>query len=312
MRQPKLTLSDLLSLLSVLLFCLVCFLGAYFFTLGNTSQSLIVTLIIAVSLSGTAFGAKILKRTNSKFITCFVFEMIFLVLFTVLFIFFSYRSFPHFFVVSGQRAEIKEKLTISITQAENMFAKYEEYAQNRENLYKDNLRKVVAAKRTNPSDYATFGFVNNSVHDTIQIENKMFTVHSDLFPTNYEEMQKAGSKWLVNAQSTLNSWWAWNFGVVNIVNNMETSSNKWLKTLTELSSIREQGEKAIDFSYSLSFDDVKKHFTTHGEPTMLSIGLAIGAYLIILLTYFVSERSSKSPICKNKRNRNKPDFVIDI
>ena len=298
MNQSKISLADVLTVLTAIAFGFACFLGTNFYTLGNTSQSIILAVIVTMLLSGTALGAKLLKRTSRNFKTCFIWEMILLVLFSGLMAFFSYSPFPHYFIVSGQRIEIQNKLTTSIAQAENMFEEYERYAENRENLYKSKLRSIAAAKSINSSEYDNYGFENNGVADEKQIENKMFIVHADLFPTNYEEMKQVGSDWLADARRTLNNWWAWNFGVVDIVNNVGANSNDWLNRLVELSSIREKGEQADDFAYNLSFDDVKKYFATLGSPTPLSIGLAVFAYLLMLLSWIKTHRHTRFPGCK--------------
>lgn len=292
MNQSKFSLADVITLLSAFAFGFVCFLGTNFYTLGNTSQSITLAVVIAVLLGGTALGTKLLKRTNHNFKTCFIWEMVLLFLFTGLLAFFSYSPFPHYFVVSGQRVEIQSKLTTSITQAENMFAKYEQYAENREYLYLNTLRRVVAAQNTNPSEFSKCGFENNGVPFDKQIENKMFTVHADLFPTNYEEMKQVASTWLSNARNIVENWKP--IGIVDVVNDVEQNSNDWLNTLIRLSSIRGKVEQTEDFAYNLSFDDVKKHFTTLGKPTHLSIGLAVLAYLLMLLSWFVTKRDSRS------------------
>ena len=310
MNQFKISLADMLMLLTAVVFGFTCFLGIHFLTLGNTSQSIIVAVIITLLLGGFALGTIGLKRTKRNFRTCFVWEIILLVLFTVLTVFFSYSPFPHYFAVSGQRPAIKSKLTASITQAEDMFAEYERYAENREKLYRAKLRSVVRAKDSRPDEYAGYDFKNNDIPDEKQIENKMFTLHADLFPTNYEAVKQTASSRLTEDRRTLNNWWAWNFGVVNVVNNIESDSNDWLNELAALSSVREKGERTNDFDYKLSFGDVKKHFETPGKPAPLSIGLAVGAYLLMVLSYLISERSTKSPICKPKIDVN-PGIDID-
>ena len=318
MNQSKFSLADLLMLSGAFAFGFVCFLGTNFFTLGNSTQSIILAVIIAGLLIGTAFGAKLLKRTSGNFKTCFVWEMILLVLFTGLTAFFSYSPFPHYFVVSGQRTEIQNKLIASITQAENMFAEYERYAEKRENLYKSKLRSVAAGKSINPREYTEYGFENNGVADSKQIENKMFTVHADLFPTNFEEMKKVGSDWLADARNTVThwSWIRYNIGIVSVVNEVEKNSKDWLNTLTELSGVREKSEQAENFAYNLSFDDVIKHFITLGKPTWGSIGLAVAAYLLMLLSWIATKRHTKFPGLKvifrtgNKKENSKRTIII--
>jgi energy-coupling factor transporter transmembrane protein EcfT len=305
MNQSKFSLADVLTLLTALAFGFVCYLGANFYTLGNISQSIILAVVITVLLCGTMLGAKLLKRTGRNFKTCFVWEIILLVL-SGLTTFFACSPFLHYFSVSGQKMEIRSKLTASITQAENMFTEYERYAKNRENLYESKLRSVAAAKNTRPKEFDEYGFINNISVDK-QIENKMFTIHAHLFPSNYEEMEQTGSAWLVNARNIVNSWnWT---GIVGVVNEVEKNSNNWLNTLVELSTIPEKGEQAEDFAYDLSFDDVKNHFTTLGKPTLLSIGLAIVVYLLMLLSYLISERSTKTTI--GTTNSKGGEFYID-
>ena len=315
MNQSKFSLADVLTVLAAIVFGFVSFLGANFLNINNdkvwgmshTAGCVAMAIFIAVLLFGTACGAKVLKRTTRNFKTCFVWEVILLVLFVLFAVFFASKSspFPHYFAVTEQKAEINSKLQTSIVQAENMFAAYETYADNRENLYKNKLRGVVAAKNINPTEYAEYGFEHNSVSDASQIETKMFTVHADLFPTNYSEtianngIKEVATSWLQDAKNTTNSWKP--IGIVSVVNDIEKNSNEWLTTLVSLSQIREQGEQATDFEYLLSFDDAKMHFTKLGTPTGLAIGLAVLAYVLMLLPWIFSRRSSKKHE-KNKAN----------
>jgi len=298
MNQSKFSLADLLTLLAAIAFGFECFLGTNFYTLGNSAQSIILAVIITVVLSGTALSAKLLKRTSGNFKTCFVWERILLFLFTGLLLFFAYSPFPHYFVVSRQKAEIQDKLSLNITQAENMFSNYEHYAETRENLYKSKLRSVVASKNINPSEYTEYGFANNGISDDKQIDNKIFTVHADLFPTNYSDpnnkngIKEVAITWLSDAKNKIAGWKP--IGIVGVVNEVEQNSNEWLNKLVELSAVREKGEQAEDFEYPLSFENVKNYFSTLGRPMPLSIGLAVVAYLLMLLSYLISKRSTKT------------------
>jgi hypothetical protein len=299
MNQSKFTLADVLTLLTALVFGFVCFLGANFYTLGNITQSIVLAVIITVLLWATAFGAKLLKRTKGNFKTSFVWEIILLVVFTGLLVFFAFSPFPHYFNVSANKAEIKSNLMTSITLAENMFTEYESYAENRKYLYENKLKSVVNAKNINPGEFKKYGFEeDNGVSNEKEIENKMFTVHAVLFPSNYSDtvanngIKEAAAEWLAHAKSTVNSWNP--IGTVNIVNDVEKYSTKWLNELIELSKQRQQGEQAEDFAYNLSFDDTKMYFTTPGKPTGISVGLAVVAWGLMLLSWLVTKRDSRS------------------
>lgn len=311
MNQSNFSLADVLSVLAALSFGFVCFLGANFLNINNdrvwgmshTTGCLAIAVSIAMLLFGTAYGAKLLKHTSRNFKTCFVWEVVLLLLFLLFAVFFATRTspFPHFFTVTAQKSEINSKLKTSITQAENMFAAYESYANNRKNIYKQKLQSVATAKRINPREYAQYGFEGTSgVSDALQIDTKMFTVHADLFPTNYSDtvthngVKEVASKWLQDARNTTNGWKP--IGIVGVVNDIEKNSNEWLSTLVTLSQVREHGEKTDDFSNNtFSFENVKTHFTKLDRPTPLSIGLALLAYVLMLLSWFVTKRSTRFP-----------------
>jgi len=313
MNYSKFSIADVLTVLTALFFGFCCFLGSYFYTLGNTRQSILLSVIITLLLGGTALGAKLLKRTSRNFKSCFIWEMILLVLFTGLTILFAYSPFSHYFTVSAQKVEIKSKLTTSITQAENMFNDYEQYASNRETLYYNNLRSIAIAKGIKSKEYSDCGFVKNGISDDIQIENMMFTIHADLFPTNYSNtinnngIKEVATNWLSDAKNKISGWKP--IGIVHVMNEVEKSSNRWHNILIQLSTIRENCERTEDFSYKLTFDDINKYFTTLGKPNTLSISLALVAYLLMLLSYLITKRSTKTPIGKTK---NKGDFDIDF
>lgn len=298
MKQSKFSLADVITVLTALAFGYVCFLGMNFYTMGNTSQSITLSVVITLLLSGTAFGAKLFKRADRKLKTNFILEMLMLTLFTGLMIFFAYSPFPHYFVVSEKKEEITNKLVASISQAENMFAEYEYYAENRMDLYESKLKSVAASKVISLSEYSNYGFVSGSVSDKKQLENKMFTIHAELFPSNYSDttnqngIKETAMDWLAKAKRTTVSWKP--IGIVEVVNDVEQNSQNWLNQLVALSQVRQAGEKTTDFEHSLLFDDVKDYFTILGAPTPFSIGLAMAAYVLMLFSWFRTERSPKA------------------
>jgi hypothetical protein len=280
--------------------------------LGDTYASIAWAAFITLSLASTAFIAKLLKRTNGNFKTNFILEIFVLILFTFLTVYFSYSLFPHYFNVSSKKTDIQNKLQASITQAENMFAEYEQYVQTRENMYKGNLQRAVFAKNAVPTDYAKYGFVNGEASDDVQIDNKMFTLNTLLFPPNYSDstskkgIKEVATAWLKKAKIITSNWSP--VSIVSVINDVENNSINWRTQLINLSKERGLGENYIDFSQKLSFDDVKKYFTTKDKPTMLTITLAIVAYLLMLLSYMISRRSSKTTFGVNKQ---KGEYDID-
>lgn len=291
MNQSKFSLADLITLLAAFAFGFICFLGANFYTLGDTKQSIVLAVIISVSLSITALGAKWLKRTKSNFKTCFIFEIVLLVFFTTLTAYFTYSPFSHYFVVSEQKTKIQSDLNASITQAKNMFSEYKSYANDRETQYETKLKSVVKTKTVDQNTYDAFGFLKNGVSNQQQIEDKMFMMHSDLFPSNFDNMKKDAIDWLDHSKGSVNNWRP--IGVVDVVKNVEQNSKDWLKELVQLSEIQEFREEREKFEYPMPISNVKKYFTSLGKPTALSVGLAFVTYLLMLYSWFITKRDRK-------------------
>jgi hypothetical protein len=298
MNQSKISLADVLTILTSLGFGYMCFLGTNFYTLGNVTISITVALIISLLLFSTVFTAKLLKRTSVNFKTRFILEIVLLFVFTVFFVFFTYGPFAHYFTVTANKSVIVSKIQTRITQAENMFPAYESYAENRKNLYNSKLNTVVSAKGINPSEYKKYDFVEGTP-DATQLNKKMLNISANLFPTNYSDLEtKKGIKevatnWLLDAKKTTVSWKP--IGITNVVLDIETNSNVWLSTLVEISKIREKGEQTEEFSYTLTFDDIKQYFTTVEKPSVTTLLLALLMWVLMMLSWFVTPRHTRFP-----------------
>ena len=308
MSQSKFSLADVLTVLAALGFGFVCFLSANFYTLGDTKYSVIAASVVAVLLGGLAMCVKLLKRTGGNFKICYIWEMSLLGLFVALALVCLFTVFPHYFSVIAKNSAFQTEIMKNITQAKTMFAEYEKYAKHREHLYRTKLQSVAAARDANPGEYAEYDFTVD-VAAAKQIENKMFTVHADLFPSNYIEMKQVDSIWLAKSQKITESLIFNPIGIVGVVNKIEENTKEWTANLKELSTKRAKNEEAEDFSFTLSFGDIKQYFTTLERPPLLSVALALAAYAMMLLSWFVTKRSTKSTIGAEKR---KGEFDINL
>jgi len=297
-----------LAVLGTLGFGFFCFLSLNFLTLGDTTTSIIWAVLISFVLGGLAFGVKLLKRTSRNFKTYIIWEWVLLFLFLVV-AFISIFPFSHYFAVSAQKEEIQNKVVSNITQAEGLFDAYESYSNNRLNIYKSRLGSIVSAKRVNPQEYKSFGFVDGT-DDNTQIENKMFTLKAQLYPSNYSQMKQIDSTWLSDSKSKVTSWSP--TGIVKVVNMLKIEISSWSKQLKSYSSFRAKGETATDFDFLLSFDDVSKKFNQSTNPTPISVAIAIGLYVLLLLSYFITKRHTKNPYSLFGKRTVKKDVNVDV
>jgi hypothetical protein len=303
MKQSKLPLKDVLTILTALGFGFFCFLGTNFYTLGNVTKSITVAIIITILLFSTAFTAKLLKGTSVNFKPRFIWEVILLVVFTLLFVFFTYMPFSHFFTVLANQSVIEIKIKTSITQAENMFPAYEVYAEKRKASYYAKLKTVVTASLISPSTYTNYGFKSGIIPDDTQINKKMHNITFHLFPSNYtdpntkEGIKEVANKWLLDAEKATVNWKP--IGITNVVVDIETKSNEWASTLVKISKIREPGEKYMqtkDFDGKLPPpNDIKQHFTTVEKPSVTSLLIALLMWVLMMLSWFVTKRHTRFP-----------------
>lgn len=309
MKASRFSLADLLTLLAALAFGFICFLGLNFVTEGDLLISILIAVGIVLILGGLALMAKLQKTVRKDFKTHIIVEFSLVVVFTILFFGVSYLVFPHFFTVSSKKDQIKESLLSSIGGATKMFDDYETYAKNRESIYEANLNSVVAAKKTRPTDYSDYGFGADGISDNVQIENKLFTLHADLFPTNYSDTvsrrgtKDVATKWLNEQRSTVSQWKP--IGIPIVANELAAKASEWRSELIGYSKIREKGENAQDFSYELSFGDVSPLLTEMESPKSLPIILSVALWALMLFSWLITKRDTRFPGFKRVFGRDK-------
>jgi hypothetical protein len=292
MIQSKFSLADLLTVLGTLIFGFFCFFSFNFLTQGNTSTSLVLASVIALILGGLAFGAKLLKRTSRNFKTSIIGEWILLFFFVLIGII-AIFPFSHYFAVSEKKEEIQQQLISNITQAESMFVNYEKYANDRIDLYNNKLNSIVNAKRVN-NDYSDCKFVIGP-EDNIQIESKVFILKSQLYPSNYQEMKQVDSIWLAEAKDKVSNWSP--TGVVKVMNTVKTETTSWKDQLSNFSHFVAVCENSSihPFDFLPNTLNVNEKFTNLQSPIPLSIGIAFGLYVLMLLSYFITKRHTRYP-----------------
>jgi len=290
-------LGDVTTGLGAIVFAYYSMLGKNYLALGNKFASNVIwMLIIALMLCVFAIAARNLKRTHRDFGYSLVGEIVLLLLFTGLTAYYACTDFSHYFVIRGEREEIRKELIGSIERAERMFSEYELYAENRKELYKRKLESIVDANRRgiNTNKYIECGFKNDE-DDEAQANKKMFAINVDLFPSNYPEMKQGYLDWLSNARNIIEHWKS--LGTVNIVNEVEQKSNALRNELKERSTVRQRCEQANNFDPELTtISGVREKFgeRRHGLDGLSPFsGIAILLYGLMLMPYLFAWRSTK-------------------
>jgi hypothetical protein len=294
LKQIKFSLAVVINLLAALTFGYFCFLGANFYTLGDKGKSIAVAVIITLLLIGTSLGAKLLKQTKRNFKSRFIWEIVLLVLFSVLTASFTYYPFSHYFVVSAQKPTIQKKLSENIAQAQNIYLEYENYVTTRIGIYSSKIDVAILNIDSQPKELEKFGISRSvSVSLPIQKKNQIDKINYILLPQNFNQIKTNDSTWLTNAQNSVVNWEP--ISLVDVINNIENNTANSLNQLVKFSEKKGKNESYPKFSPDKPHpNNVKNYFTTIGRPSPFSIVLAFFSYLLMLLSWFITKRDSRS------------------
>jgi uncharacterized protein (UPF0333 family) len=297
-KPSKFSIADVLTLVGASIFSYYSYQATYFLTLGNFGKSLGLAIFIFIALFITVFGAKWFKLATLNFKNNIIREFICIGLFLVLLTIFTFTSIAHYYTVTDRKTDIQKESIESIIQAENMFTAYEEYAKNRISIYESNLKRIIASKDSNPTEYAAFGFKNNYNDDEEQVNKKLGDIKFDLFPSNYSDSLEKGikdvaTKWFTSSRNQITSWKA--MGVVDVTKEVAKNAEKWKNELVKFSKRREKGETAKDFSYQLEILDISEKFTIKGENSIGKFMISSITLILMLFSYAITKRNTRFP-----------------
>lgn len=302
MDRFKFTLADIIGFITAIVFGVVCYFSCNFLPLGDTNIALTVAIAIALALWLLSFILRLLKeRTSRRFKTGIIAEGLCLFLFAVV-AFFSLIVFSHFFTVYLHKKDISSRMIENIDQAENMFAAYDEYANDRIESYEKDLNTAINGQNANLNGLTKMGFKTDTVSAgpyRAQMKRKMDMIRGTLFPAEYTSLKTSATDWLTRVKKDVELWNP--VRLVNDVNMIDAEIIRWKEELKKYSSVSDkmEGEDVEAFEYAISFDDVTSLFETRSLPPVLGIVLAIVAFLCLLFSYFITRRHPRYPGLKS-------------
>lgn len=294
LKQLKFSLAVVINLLTALTFGYFCFLGTNFYTLGDKGKSITVAVIIILLLIGTSLGAKFLKQTKRNFKSRFIWEIILLILFTGLTAGFTYFPFSHYFVVSAQKPTIQIKLNENISQAKNIYLQYESYVTTRVGIYSSKIDVAILNREGQPKELEKYG-ITTKIDVPIQTQRitQIDKINLLLRPQNFIQIKTNDYTWLTNAQNSVINWEQ--ISLVDVINDIQNNTTNSLNQLISFSEKKGKNESYPKFSPNkLHPNNVTNYFTTISTPSPFSIVLAFLSYLLMLFSWFITKRDSRS------------------
>lgn len=275
----KFSWGHIIAFVALIFISYVSFMGITYLTDGDFLYAGLGVLIINLILIVFFIIPQILKGADEKFSRKIVFERI---LFFAAPIFFIAAMVPyaHFWTVFENRNEIETTFSESIKTTKGMFDSYEVYANNRIKEYD----KKLAQDKT------------NAVHRSNEVEALRLQIIAD----NYNALKESAIKWIDNAFGAT----VWNVFMIGNIKKIEGAIENWNSSLNNFSSKIMSDEPSGVEPFSSSdpsittakgnLNNLRSVYTTMGAPTMLSIGIGLLLYILLLFPYIIQSRNTKS------------------
>ena len=308
MTQSKFSLADLISLLTGIGFGFICFLAFNFYSFGDTRLSIFVASVITLLMIGTSMIAIRLKRTNRNFKIRRIWEILFLFLFTAFTVCFTYFPFSNYFSVTNNEVEIQSKLTKNLGQVDKLYEDYKKYYETQKEEYDLKLDQAIInfIGDNKPSRFYELGFMDENINLDLQKQILIGKFQRDLFPKDFNEKRIKDSIYVENSKKIIYNWKYKPIGIFEIIKNLE---NVIASTKEQLINLSKNGDHKIDpFAPVTSVGELKTLFETIGKPTITSLVLGFVVWVLMLLSYFTSNRSTKN---RRKKTSTK-EFSITI
>lgn len=300
--NKKFSFSLVFSIVVLLAFAYITFLGLVYWKEGNLSTPVLITAgLIAIVLMCVVIMCKA-RETRWKGIGLFgqiFFGFIILATFLL-----SAVPFTNFLRVRHDRADIADKVKQACDAAIAMDSAYSDYVNQRIANYQDNLDLIVMGKDISPTEYSECVAGATGENDEEKIQALVASLRMKLMPESTVEIVAKRQRWISDAMgvNVLNPMTPAN------INTVDQQVNGWLENYQELSNIQYKGEEVGMFEYSQfesKLTELTDIYSKFQFPSLWAIIIAVACFGIMLLPYFMTDQDVAGNVArKNSSNGN--------
>lgn len=300
MQNSSFNFASVFAIMVLLVFSYITFLGLTYWQKGNLLLPIILTVaLIAIVATCVLFMCKA-KATRWKRLGVIgqtLFGLIILIVFALASI-----PFTNFMDVINNAEEIQRKISNTCEAAESLDKEYVKYVEERIDKYKSNLISISMSKNAQPSQYneCLGGAAGNT--DDEKIENLAKSLHSKLLPEATEKIVDERHKWLSSAKHTS----VWNPLAPSNISKIDKQVDEWVGNYKELSSVTYKGEELKEFEYSEfnnQLSELTQIYSQFHTPSALAIIISLICFAIMLLPYFLTEKSLATATSTNNDDK---------
>lgn len=288
MEKTKFNFAFVFSIVALLGFAYFAFMGLVYWKNGDLVMPAILTAAGIVLVLVCLFV--MCKGKSSRWTIGKIGEVLFgiIILGTLLA---AALPFTNFFKVVEQQDKIKTEIKAMFSSAESLDSAYNAYCTDRLEAYERTLKVACKGKTVRPKDYLTLVANAGGNDDEQKVDNLVKSLKRQLTPESMDSVHQKRAEWLESTGDMS----VWNLKFPNNVNVIANQVKDYSENYAKLSQKIRKGEHAEPFSYpafSSNLQQLQSNYTTlHFPPTVLSLVVALIAFLIILLPYFITEGS---------------------
>lgn len=288
MRNLKFTFSLVFSIMVLLVFGYLTFMGLVYRMGGNILYPAIIT-VVGVMLVLLFIIAMCLARATRWQKIGLIGQLIFgTLVFAILIL--SSIPFTNFVRVEHDKESIYEKVRNTCDAALALDESYKGYVDNRINSYRKNLNTICLAKKIQPAEYNNC--IGNAYGNTDQdkIDNLSKSLRMKLLPESMDSIIIQRHNWLKSARNAS----IWNPLTPSNINKIDDIVNGWIDNYIRLATTTYQGEYTKNFEYkdfSSNLQDLTSSYKTFQKPRLTPVCLSFLCFLVMLLPYIMTRKS---------------------
>lgn len=297
MNKTRFNFAAVFSIMVLLVYAFIAFMGLIYWKNGELTIPLLLTLggvaVVLLCLYVMCIGKESRWRIGR------VGEIVFGIIILATFILAAF-PFTNFMKVINKQDDIKGRIDTLFTSAKNLDSAYDNYANERISKYESSLKIISSGKNIRPSEYREVlaGAVGNS--DDEKIANLSKSLKRQLLPENMDTIRAERIKWLESA----NKMSVWNMLLPSNINKIANEVDNFVTNYADVSKNIRKGENVQPFAYdnlNNNLGELQQIYTKFSKPSALSLIVSLVAFLIMLLPYIVAQRSLAGAISESSK-----------
>lgn len=304
MNNSKFNFAAVISIIVLLLYSYVVFMGMVYWKdghiiLGLICSILLIAVVIACVVVMCRARATRWKKLGS--IGQFLFGGIILMALII-----SSMPFAHFFNLVAKQKEINQSFEQSYAYATQINKAYTNYVEARKDKTREFLSNLDATKgKSDPKLYRDVFAMPGSGSHSDKINRMITNLERTLLPDVLIKANEQNATRLKEGAKMS----VWNVAMPNYINSMIEGVNKNVQTYTELSK-KAHGYKGDNNSEPFKYEEfsnqnlkLKSMLTTMSMPSIISIIAALLCFGFMLLPYYLVEQDLAAGTSRRSQNR---------